>query len=758
MFALYKNSDGIYQVCDRCSFSRSEADSPIEKKMVLLAYNDDKIMLDQLCYNLNCKSPRIDLRNEDRSKSDSKRNNGPCIVDDQFIKPKKIVFRLSTPEKDINTSYQEKVDESGSLYNPSDTDITTESEVQNSKNESIINESANMDLSSPVVDQNYTDEAVNTKLSFNVPGNSAVDDNDLIVDSSEGRKKNFCFFCKTYQSQLARHLIHKHCAEKEVTELKNLPPKSIERKRLIAQIRKNGNFLLLDKNFSDGKLIPLRRPTNEKKYSAKDYIVCPDCKGLYTKNNIRHHYSNCTGQAKSSRGILKIARAVIGRIHERASIRMRQKVIPRMHEDDIVRIIRYDLLLILYGNDLCLRHRREYRDKMIRQNLRQCGKFLLFLKAKNSKITDFSSIYDTNHYHFILDSIDAFIGLDEDTGHYKSASSATSLARHIKEIGKIYINECIIIKDREKEKEIKKFLHLCGTGFATVTNKTAMETLVAQQRKKVVTLPLSNDIALLNSYLDKVIDEYYSTLKLEFSVVVWQKLAEALLTRVQVFNRRRPGDIERLEVADMKNVHSINEHDEDYKSLSKDEREAAKEYVRVSMRGKLNQNVPILLTKRWHEIMLLLIKLRREAGVKPKNIYVFGIPGIDDQAVLIATALLRKFSEKCDAKNPKALRATPLRKHAATKCAQLGLDEANTVNFAKFMGHDLKIHKNIYRQSVAKTDILGISKVLETASKSKQNDSLSDVNQFSSSQSDLDVGILNIPFTHWGTIFVVIGT
>lgn len=199
------------------------------------------------------------------------------------------------------------------------------------------------------------------------------------------------------------------------------------------------------------------------------------------------------------------------------------------------------------------------------------------------------------------------------------------------------------------------------------------------------------------------------------------------MSRVQVFNRRRAGESERLELADMKNLHSISADDEDYKNLTADEQKAAQEYVRIVIRGKLNKNVPILLTKSWYKAIKLIIRHRHNAGVSKRNPYVFGLDGLSDQSFLSATKLLNEFSKKCGADKPETLRGTPLRKHAATKCAQFGLDEANTANFAKFMGHDINIHKNVYRQPVVKTDILGISKVLERAQKPVEVSTMNDM-------------------------------
>lgn len=197
------------------------------------------------------------------------------------------------------------------------------------------------------------------------------------------------------QSQLPRHLIRKHLNKPRVEEFANLPIKSPERQLLISKIRKEGNFLLLSKDYTTGKIIPVRRPAEADKCGGKRFTTCPSCKVLYTRNNIRHHFFEMCWK-KSAKNVIAQARAIEGRINPRATEIVREKILPCMREDGVVRIVRYDLLLILYANDLCQRHRSTYNYNMIRLYLRQCGIFLLFLQRKDSSIATFASIYKLN--------------------------------------------------------------------------------------------------------------------------------------------------------------------------------------------------------------------------------------------------------------------------------------------------------------------------------------------------------------------------
>lgn len=104
-----------------------------------------------------------------------------------------------------------------------------------------------------------------------------------------------------------------------------------------------------------------------------------------------------------------------------------------------------------------------------------------------------------------------------------------------------------------------------------------------------------------------------------FSEYVWRDLAEATLTYIQVFNRKRAGELERLLISDFKNKQSVPDDNETYHKLLKSNQQAAKQYVRIEIRGKLNRVVPILLNSKMRDSIELLLKYRRKMGISSKN-------------------------------------------------------------------------------------------------------------------------------------------
>ncbi|EFN87497.1 hypothetical protein EAI_11311, partial [Harpegnathos saltator] len=192
-------------------------------------------------------------------------------------------------------------------------------------------------------------------------------------------KKNFCFFCHKAQTKIVRHLENIHKDEEEVKRFKYLPKGNAERKIFISSLRKKGNFLHnVDSRFNNGNLITCRRPQKRIKRDAKDYTACAKCKGFYAKNSIRHHFRNCDlKQGQSLKSTLALGRKIIGRIHQNACQQLRDNILPVMREDNIVRLIRYDSLIINYGNKMCKKYTLQHQHDMIRAHLRLLGRYLI---------------------------------------------------------------------------------------------------------------------------------------------------------------------------------------------------------------------------------------------------------------------------------------------------------------------------------------------------------------------------------------------
>lgn len=146
----------------------------------------------------------------------------------------------------------------------------------------------------------------------------------------------------------------KHKNEEEVKKFMSLPKGVPERRTIISEIRKRGNFgFNTDKNFNDGELIVSRRPKNAENKSAKDFRACANCKGFFSKLTLRVHFKSCTGMNyQHNRVATLLSKKIAGRIHPKASNVVKNYLFPPLRDDNVSRAIRYNELIIIYANKM----------------------------------------------------------------------------------------------------------------------------------------------------------------------------------------------------------------------------------------------------------------------------------------------------------------------------------------------------------------------------------------------------------------------
>ncbi|KAF5270522.1 hypothetical protein FQR65_LT17834 [Abscondita terminalis] len=269
------------------------------------------------------------------------------------------------------------------------------------------------------------------------------------------------------------------------------------------------------------------------------------------------------------------------------------------------------------------------------------------------------------------------------------------------------------------KKNVEDFLLLWEEEIPVLVNKKALEDQVLQSRQKKIALPSKKDIKLLFDYLKKQANISYELLVNKFDIAAWNLLNQYTLILIQIFNRRRAGEIERLKLTDYYNKQALDDNiNKDLCfNLSAETMKFAKQYVRLTLRGKLSRTVSVLLSPIVVKFLDILLKYRKHAGIKSDNEYVFAATNTHslNKKYIRACPLMRKFSFECGALIPSSLRGTTLRKHIATFTAMLDIEETQVDRLANFMGHHKEIHKDIYRIPVPVAEMTDVSRLLVAA-------------------------------------------
>lgn len=223
----------------------------------------------------------------------------------------------------------------------------------------------------------------------------------------------------------------------------------------------------------------------------------------------------------------------------------------------------------------------------MRSKLRLIGRFLVEIKSLNPIVTDFASVFNPCFYN-VIKAVNNVALYNRNCQKYKSPATAFAYGTLFKQCGRIQINECIKKDDEEAQRLTRNFLSILEEDYSSAVNKTVEENQNEMKRLKKVVLPSSQDIKKLNMFLKKERAKHLDELKQNFNATSWKELAKFTLSSIQLFNRRRAGEIERITINDFLSYESV-EGKTDLavlKSLSVEDQEDAKQYVRFLIRGE----------------------------------------------------------------------------------------------------------------------------------------------------------------------------
>ncbi|KAF4519008.1 hypothetical protein B566_EDAN009771 [Ephemera danica] len=178
------------------------------------------------------------------------------------------------------------------------------------------------------------------------------------------------------------------------------------------------------------------------------------------------------------------------------------------------------------------------------------------------------------------------------------------------------------------------------------------------------------------------------------------------------------------------------------KTLDITAKQIASSLQRMETRGKYSRTIAVLLTKEMVHGLDTLIAHRDAAGVSKDNKYLFAVHSGSTYFVRAGDAMKYVVAE-IDADFPETLRSTMLRKHIATMVQLFEMTEAQTDQVARFMGHELLLHKNTYRHDDAtlqKTQVATILYAMEKGDahkyKGKRIDEIEPLTEIVASESE----------------------
>lgn len=141
---------------------------------------------------------------------------------------------------------------------------------------------------------------------------------------------------------------------------------------------------------------------------------------------------------------------------------------------------------------------------------------------------------------------------------------------------------------------------------------------------------------------------------------------------------------------------------------------------RVELVGKRGRTVPLMMTDLMKKSVNTIVASR--VGIPDSNPYLFAVPGTESH--FRGCDALRELSRHCGAQKPELLRSTQLRKHIATITQIMNLQENDLDILSKYLGHDIRVHREFYRLPDPTIQVAKLSKMLLALEGDKPAESL----------------------------------
>nr|XP_043869657.1 uncharacterized protein LOC122759139 isoform X1 [Solea senegalensis]XP_043891037.1 uncharacterized protein LOC122775268 isoform X2 [Solea senegalensis] len=525
-------------------------------------------------------------------------------------------------------------------------------------------------------------------------------------------KAHYCVYCEKANMKIARHLERKHSEETDVAHAFSFPARSKQRRILLESLRNKGNWQHNVKVLQDGQgeIVTWKQP--HKGASPKDFLPCQNCFAMFKRTELWRHRKTCRNRKEETvQGKRRVQKASSQLIPIKDSSQEIQNIIHSMMQDHVTSHIRTDKMICTYGNALFAKKGREQsQHRYIAQKMRELGRFVLAAKEIDKCVSGLKDLCDPTKFHLAIKAARSVSDYNTEKSEYGKPSTAVKIGFSLKGATETWIGHCLMSGDVLTEKKAKKFKELLDTSWSSYVSANAHSTMEQRRWNKEDCIPLTEDIVCLQNHLRKLEDEAKAELGRHVTTTAYKTLSECLLAQIIVFNKKREGEASRLTLETYLNADTGAVNKDIFETLSPVEKQLSRKLTRIVTRGKRGRKVPILLLDCTKSSIDFMIKMRSKVGILHENPFLFA--RIGTMTNIRGCDCLRKYAQECKASNPELLRSTKLRKHVATLCQLLHLDNQELEQVARFMGHDIRVHCDYYRQTDKTFQVAKIGKLL----------------------------------------------
>ncbi|XP_060735274.1 uncharacterized protein LOC132852213 [Tachysurus vachellii] len=523
----------------------------------------------------------------------------------------------------------------------------------------------------------------------------------------QATKLNFCFVCGKASTKISRHLKLHRKDNIEIATAFELPKRSKQRLNLLEVLRNRGNYQHNNSVLIQGSgLIKARRKPKDG-IDAQKFENCMYCKGLYMRKVLWKHVKRCPSNLE--RDTLKSSRFVLGLAalskcpHLKNMSEDVKKMVCDMHQDEVAQVVRNDEYLLKLAQDFFdKKGSSKERHSFVRQTVRCIGKFLVLLQNKFA-IRNLAEAVKPSSFTLVIEAIKEIAEFNEETKCYAIPSLARRIGLALRKYCILSAQKAFAVGDNILIQATSTFMDLFNNANFALGEKRGLNI-----QSKSLLLPFVNDVRIFYCYLEKALQSALRELRETPSAQSYAALCKVTLAQILMFNRRY-GEVSQMTIKSFQKRDLVQPL-EISELLTELEKVFCKEERKILVRWKAGAQVPTILTSDMINAIMLLTEKREQCNVSKSNIFVFG--QTRSNRFYRGETALRICAHECGATYPENLISTEFSAHISTLTQILTLKNHELKKLAKFIGHDISLRKEYYRQSEAIPRLAKICKLV----------------------------------------------
>lgn len=306
--------------------------------------------------------------------------------------------------------------------------------------------------------------------------------------------KDFCFYCEDLVLNFSRHVERNHWNEIQVQKIFSFPPKSSERKHLLTELRKKGNYL----NSNNTKK-PMRIPL-----TTEEVLPCSNCLCLYSSKQLWRHRKKC---CKINDKKHKSSAQNMLMLNLKIDSKLKDEVFPRMRPDEISLQAKMDPLICAFGTRYITTHRERHLAIVASRKMRELAKLLIETKKHDSSIKTLFDILQPKYFDLIVSAIKVIAKYNYEHDRFESPTLAINMGTTLKQCCDIAIVFVVkrkevysTIPSAEAEANLKTMIHLIETNWSYEISTKAANDLKMNKWNKITLIPLASDLKMFKEH------------------------------------------------------------------------------------------------------------------------------------------------------------------------------------------------------------------------------------------------------------------